>query len=60
MFEKNFELNGQTLSLVEAPDSDMPGGFFIHSRRFPVSAGFEMAGETTEPDLLRRARRAAE
>ncbi len=59
MFEKNFELNEQTLPFVEALGSHMPGGFFIHSRHFPISDGFEMAAETTEPDFLRLEQRDA-
>ena len=35
MFEKNFELNEQTLSFVEALGSHMPGGFFIYKAEQP-------------------------
>ena len=35
MFDKNFELNEQTLSFVEALGSHMPGGFFIYKAEQP-------------------------
>ena len=35
MFDKNFELNEQTLSFVEALGCHMPGGFFIYKAEQP-------------------------
>ena len=59
MFGNKFILNEDSLAVIEQFGEHMPGGFFIHSRHFPISDGFEMAAETTEPDFLRLEQRDA-